>query len=318
VEYPTRSVGRLDFVPDVLADDCAAVSFRILGFGLGFVSIYSGVRSKSRTVRVVFADSRIGLGSAFGALADVAKRGQMATRLFVFFLILSFALPLSVEVRPYLVVWNVGQGQWATVVDEDGCWHFDVGGEFAPWSSIMSMCRARRNFISLSHWDWDHVGLIGRATRFLPNICLLFAPPDVDKEVSRRKRNLLRGLENCPPRFAFSYWVGDRSKTTNASSRVILSRGVLLPGDSPIDQEKKWIRYFRDLDRVRVLILGHHGSRTSTGKDLLRALSGVQLAISSSRFRRYGHPHVKVIDALRARAVPLLRTEDWGSIQIEL
>jgi competence protein ComEC len=90
-----------------------------------------------------------------------------------------------------------------------------------------------------------------------------------------------------------------------------------VPGDSPIDQEKLWIHNFK-LNRARILILGHHGSQTSTGKDLLKSLKRVRLAIASSRHRRYGHPHMKTQTALRARAIPLLTTEEWGTIRIEL
>ncbi len=241
----------------------------------------------------------------------------MAKKTCFFLIVFLFAGSLSTEVRRELIVWNVGQGQWATIIDEDGCWHFDVGGEFAPWTAVMRECRGRRNFISLSHWDWDHVGLVGRAGRFLPNLCLLLKPPGVEGR-SARKVNLLKNLEDCRAAIRFSYWTGSLHSTTNASSRVVLWQGVLLPGDSPIDQEKKWIKHFAALKRVRVLVLGHHGSQTSTGKDLLAQLRGLKMAIASSRFRRYGHPHVKVRNALRDRGIPLLTTEDWGTIRVPL
>lgn len=32
--------------------------------------------------------------------------------------------------RRYLVIWNIGQGQWVTAINETICFHFDMGGEF--------------------------------------------------------------------------------------------------------------------------------------------------------------------------------------------
>jgi competence protein ComEC len=101
------------------------------------------------------------------------------------------------EAQRWLIVWNVGQGQFVTMTDESGCWHFDIGGEFAPWKSVMSECRGRRNFVSLSHWDWDHVGMVAAAARFLPNMCLLFPPPGENGK-SPRKLRQLQNIHACP------------------------------------------------------------------------------------------------------------------------
>ena len=263
----------------------------------------------------------------------------MAARLCLFIVILLLPPRLSLDFQASLIVWNVGQGQWVTVVDGHGCWHFDMGGEFAPWAAVMAECRARRNFVSLSHWDWDHVGFVGRARFYLPNICLLLPPQG---RSSVRKEKLLAGMDDCadmdggnaqvskaeestatPPRSQrtrrpYAHWDGAVNKTANASSRVILWRGILLPGDSSRDQEKFWVRAMKDLAHTRILILGHHGSATSTGEDLLRTLQNVRFAIASARFKRYGHPHSRVRSDLSRSGIPLLRTEDWGTIRVAL
>jgi competence protein ComEC len=277
----------------------------------------------------------------------------LAARLCIFFVVLLLPPSLSFNVRPILIIWNVGQGQWVSVVDDQGCWHFDMGGEFAPWEAVMAECRARRNFVSLSHWDWDHVGFVGRARFYLPNICLLLPPQG---RSTPRKEKLLAGMEDCAgldgwkvddqmaiganpivanekrlkiqaevkpnndhrPRLPFSHWNGAINKTANASSRVIWWRGVLLPGDSSRDQEKFWVHAIKNLSRTRFLILGHHGSATSTGQELLHKLKNVRMAIASARFKRYGHPHSRVRADLSRARIPLLRTEDWGTIRVAL
>lgn len=236
---------------------------------------------------------------------------------FVFLIALFFGSSLSMEFHRMLIVWNVGQGQFVTIKDEAGCWHFDMGGEFAPWTEIMNECRLSPNFVSFSHWDWDHVGLAGRASRFLPDICMLHPPPG-ETGKSPRKLKQLSQLQTCRLRSPFATWTGNLFSTTNASSRVVLWQKILIPGDSPIDQEKLWLKAIDNVEEAKFLILGHHGSQTSTGKDLLKKLARVRLAIASSRHQRYGHPHLRVQVALGKRAIPLLTTEEWGTIRLEL
>jgi competence protein ComEC len=65
------------------------------------------------------------------------------------------------------------------------------------------------------------------------------------------------------------------------------------------------------------LILGHHGSQTSSSQAFLtQARPG--LAIASARRARYGHPHRKVVSRLRQKKIPTLTTEDWGSLFFSL
>lgn len=87
---------------------------------------------------------------------------------------------------------------------------------------------------------------------------------------------------------------------------------VLFPGDSPIQREKQWIDEIRK--PVRGIVLGHHGSKTSTSKALLDHLPDVKWAVASARKKKYGHPHEKVVLALKKRRIPLLKTEDWGHL----
>jgi competence protein ComEC len=241
----------------------------------------------------------------------------MASRLCIFISVILMCISIAPEMHLKVIVWNVGQGQWLTFIDGDDCWHFDMGGEHAPWKSVMKMCRSGNNYVSLSHWDWDHISFISRARNFLPNICLLVPPSG---RPSPRKAEMLRGLSSCHRRADFIYWTPELGRTANANSRVFWNRSLLIPGDSPRAQEKIWIHKLpaQALTTTRILILGHHGSRTSTSLELLRSLPQVKQAIASSRYRRYRHPHKEVERELREFKVPLLTTENWGTIEIEL
>lgn len=66
-----------------------------------------------------------------------------------------------------------------------------------------------------------------------------------------------------------------------------------------------------------VLILGHHGSKSSTSEYLLNNLS-IRQSISSARWKRYHHPHPQVLARLQIKKIPNLRTEDWGHIIFQI
>jgi competence protein ComEC len=217
------------------------------------------------------------------------------------------------------VVWNVGQGQWSTLVSGGKCLHFDMGGEWAAnLPTVSRLCRDSRNSLWLSHGDWDHINFIGRSRRALPDLCLAMAPPSVR---SRRKRQLLAAVKSCaspgPAHGPSEVWRPRADeKSPNGQSRVVAMAGVLIPGDSLAAQEKSWALAPR-LRRVHTLLAGHHGSRTSTSNFLLARLPELRQAISSSRRARYGHPHFEVETRLRERHIPLISTEDWGSIRMD-
>lgn len=271
----------------------------------------------------LYINSGVVWGAGDGSFGFISSGGSMATRLWFFILVSLFGTRGGNEVARELIVWNVGQGQWATLRDEQGCWHFDMGGEFAPWSAIISRCRARANFVSLSHWDWDHIGFVGRARMHLPDLCLLDPPLGSSNE---HKERMLRTVRRCDARVVrkFESWVDSGSrrvqdgKSSNGLSRVVSWRGVLTPGDSTSAEEKIWALRIQSLARTRILVLGHHGSRTSTSDELLHRLPQLRIAIASQRRRRYGHPHAEVVRRLEKHRVPLLLTEDWGTIHIPL
>lgn len=237
----------------------------------------------------------------------------------LFFIITLSATPLhDFFARSYFVIWNVGQGQWLTQITADHCQHFDMGGEFFPWKKLHQVCGDKPNEIHLSHWDWDHVGALSKPAlkRSLPRVCLALAPLG---KSSRYKESLVSKLPPCTlDRKEVRIWTPQQmsKKDSNAQSHIVSHRQILIPGDSTAAAEKVWsqISWVRP---SRILILGHHGSRTSSSEELLQAVPDLKLSVASARWARYKHPHPQVLARLRQHQVPVLRTEDWGNIWIE-
>lgn len=238
----------------------------------------------------------------------------MAARFCVFLSALLFSLKIAPEFFPRLIVWNVGQGLWLTLSDSSGCWHFDMGGEKAPIDAVARLCRTRPNFVTLSHWDSDHISMISSARQALPRLCRMNTPLG---RPSPPKQAMVERVPLCPKAPPYPFWEEVRA-SSNGMSRVVSWRGILMPGDSSSAEEKIWIENLRGVESARVLILGHHGSQSSTSKELLNRAGNLKLAIASARKRRFGHPHRRVKESLMDFRVPLLTTEEWGHIVIEL
>ena len=81
-----------------------------------------------------------------------------------FFIILIFvsAIPIHREPRQgsLFYIWNVGQGQWTTWHHQNYCDHYDMGGEYNLSKLVLQKCGLASHRLHLSHWDWDHLGLL--------------------------------------------------------------------------------------------------------------------------------------------------------------
>lgn len=238
------------------------------------------------------------------------------------FIISLFPISLSHNVLPFLVVWNVGQGQFVTAVETHRCLHFDFGGEWWP-TEVLKMCGGKSNELYLSHWDTDHLNFAYRFKK-LAILCKHKLPQG---NPSDHKRKMMASIKDCGtdrPSVDDVYSHVTKmnfhspSRTANGLSDVYLYKDVLIPGDSPQKAERVWVKQLSQAVRARILILGHHGSRTSTSYELLESLTHLRLSVASQRRSRYGHPHADVLAKLRLRGTPLLLTEDWGHIKIQM
>ena len=217
-----------------------------------------------------------------------------------------------------LIVWNVGQGQWVSFVSQDECIHIDMGGETWP-KNVVYACSNKINAVYLSHWDFDHIRFVLKASKILSAFCIIQLPEAIPRTRFQQQINKLGKCQRSASlqRVTEVKWKKNGKKSNVLSRVFVISKTVLISGDSPKGQEMKWAKQVQNLP-IRLLVLGHHGSRTSTSSFLMSQLPQLQLGISSSRFARYGHPHVQVVRRFKEFKIPLIRTEDWGDIKVEL
>lgn len=117
-----------------------------------------------------------------------------------------------------------------------------------------------------------------------------------------------------------SAWLAGLDDPNEASVVLRLDYGdvrILLTGDAE-GGEEGWLvdRYGGEGLRADVLKVGHHGSATSSTPRFLDAVRPRVALVSVGAGNSYRHPSQEVLQALDARGVHLLRTDDDGTIVV--
>lgn len=228
------------------------------------------------------------------------------------------AQPLHKNNLNFFVIWNVGQGQWATFVHPNYCHHFDMGGEKNPIKRVLKWCEHKTNTLFISHTDKDHINFVKFYT-LKTNTCLNTMPYIRKRQTQINLQNLKVCSQKILPFFSpIKQKINTHHKTSinDLSDIYIFQKKILIPGDSTKKMEKIWAGKIPKDNKIKYLLLGHHGSKYSNSPKLLNKLKKIKLTIASARKSKYGHPHSAVKVRLTQKGVPLLSTEQWGDIYI--
>lgn len=111
--------------------------------------------------------------------------------------------------------------------------------------------------------------------------------------------------------------VSQKNNTSLILKLIYGGHSLLLTGDIEKIVENKIV-----LSRIDInsdfLKIPHHGSKTSTTEDFLRAASPLTAFINVGAKNRYGHPAKEVIERLENFLIPYYRTDINGRIEITL
>jgi competence protein ComEC len=89
---------------------------------------------------------------------------------------------------------------------------------------------------------------------------------------------------------------------------------ALLPGDIGLIVEQRLLRAGEPL-RASLLVLPHHGSRSSSSEPFLDAVAPAHAVVSAGWRNRFGHPAPAVIARAEARGARVHATADSGALQ---
>ena len=91
---------------------------------------------------------------------------------------------------------------------------------------------------------------------------------------------------------------------------------TLVPGDVDTTAEVKFLSNCT-YPGIELLLVGHHGSKRSTGDAWLDAIAP-DAAIISVGYNSYGHPTSETLERLQAHNIPIYRTDQMGDITVHL
>ncbi len=243
-------------------------------------------------------------------------------------------LPLLV-LRPERPAWgevwlsllDVGQGLAAVVETAEGILVYDPGPAqpagfdagsaiVAPFLQARGITRIDR--LVISHADRDHAGGARGLLARLPAQDILSGEPE---------RLGLAGVKPCLAgdgwqwsgvefRFVHPGSLGPQGNDASCVLEIRTGRqGILITGDVSQRIEERLAAQLRP---VRVLIAGHHGSKTSTSARLLDAIRPDWVLFSAGYANRFGFPSAEVRQRTAERGIKTLNTATAGAIQFKL
>lgn len=186
------------------------------------------------------------------------------------------------------------------------------------------------DFLVGTHPHEDHIGgmdyiinnfQIGKI--YMPKVT---ANTKTFKDVATAIKN--KGMKATVPTLGETFKLGDanctilgpiNSDTKDLNSYSIVIKIVfgnnkfLFTGDAQTSNESDMINKGYDLS-ADVLKVGHHGSHTSTSDAFLAKVNPKYAVISCGKGNDYGHPHKETMDRLKAKGIPVYRTDECGTI----
>lgn len=105
----------------------------------------------------------------------------------------------------------------------------------------------------------------------------------------------------------------DDNLTSIVAKLIYNNNSFLFTADAPDSLEKELLKFDLKSDILKV---AHHGSKTSSSIDFLRAVKPIFSVISVGINNKYGHPYQIVLERLKSINSKILRTDINGDIQI--
>ena len=232
------------------------------------------------------------------------------------------------------VVADVGQGTAVLVRTQRHLLVYDAGPSYSRETDagarvLVPLLRARGerriDLLMLSHRDADHVGGAAALLRALPVAAL---------SSSLEPGHPLRSGLAVPhtPCTAGQTWTWDgvlfevlhplaadldQRMKSNALSCVLRVQGshgsLLLTGDIEAAQEAALVQRAGATLRSDVLLVPHHGSRTSSTSAFVDAVAPRTAVVQAGYRSRYGHPAPEVLARYRARGIAVVRSDQCGA-----
>ncbi|MCB1043339.1 MAG: ComEC/Rec2 family competence protein [Acidobacteria bacterium] len=231
------------------------------------------------------------------------------------------------QLKPGLLMLDVGQGQACALVSETGDTLLIDGGGKLPWGITLDTAlklsgSGRLVAAAISHHNADHYNLLDGVAADVPLLvpqtqAYLFA---TNPWFGSHLLYPLRTGDMLP----IGSWevtvawpdAGEDGPNSNETGLVLCAQDtkitVWIMGDAGHYVEQRLEGTCAD-----VLVVGHHGSRSASSDDWIRRLNPELSLISCGRENRFGHPHLEVLTSLESTGSQVLNSAVLGSIHVD-
>lgn len=253
----------------------------------------------------------------------------------MFGLVLAVALSwCEPEAENYRVtVFDVGQGQSILIECDNKRYLVDCGGESNKTAAdtvshwLLSRGIRRLDGVFVTHYDADHAGGVPLLLTSIPADAL-YLPDIEDTGTVRSDLERNHGNIHWIDRYAvldmeamkFTMIPGEHETKANERSLCILFQtkncDILITGDRTAVGEDALLEDVR-LPELELLVVGHHGSASSTSLALLATTKPKNAVISVGADNSYGHPHADVLYRLKLFKTSVWRTDLDGTVVFE-
>lgn len=244
-------------------------------------------------------------------------------------LMVSWTEPTRDQCR--VTVLDVGQGQCILLQSEGRNYLVDCGSYSDTYAAdqaaglLLSQGINRLDGVIVTHFDADHAGGVSYLLQRVPTD-RLFLPNCVDEDstsqalyaytdgiVSTVQTDTVIGFGEAK----ITMIPSEKAISNNESGLCILFQtencDILITGDRTAAGERELIEHMQ-LPELEILIVGHHGSKTSTSRELLIKTSPQIAIISVGANNSYGHPTEEVLERLRHYGCIIYRTDLDGTV----
>lgn len=247
-------------------------------------------------------------------------------RILPLLMVLSLPLLFTINLKPAAQLHLIDVGQGTAVLLQQGKHGllYDFGPRYGSYSAteaaVLPYLRYQGvhqlDYLILSHNDSDHRGHLALLRRAYPGARLVTDVAAVMPELNCRQLPAVWQQFSLqvlwPPGPAVSDVKNDQSCVLKLE---IEGWSVLLTGDISSATEQKLLAFNPELG-TDVLLLSHHGSKSSNQLRFLQQLAP-RLALNSAGFANpYQHPSKEVQARLSLLQVPLYNSADMGAMQL--
>ena len=179
------------------------------------------------------------------------------------------------------------------------------------------------NYLIISHGDKDHMGesinLVNnyKVDRVIFNCgSYNYLEKELIKVLDKKKIKYYScinelNINNNKLYFLQTKLYDNENDNSNVIYTEINNNKFLFMGDASITTEKEILKEY-NLSNIDVLKVGHHGSKTSSGKEFIDIVNPNYSIISVGKDNRYGHPNKEVLKTLKESKI--YRTDQDGSV----